>query len=225
VPCAIRQERELRNSGPWPSDSARPFSAPACIARRLPREMGSVPMPTQSRRDDTIKPSTAVIKQAFSVENRKQARRLAIGSNRDALAPLRGAEQRSPARKKGEHCLRAQPELRSPRGGRVAQGTGQRPAPTQGSPFLWLLSFGEAKESTPARQAESALSDKSTNPLIPRPPSTRPPAIPAHWSAHPARWQRRPGRRPVRRCCRAGGRCRESGRRRAGSDRQWHRRS
>ncbi len=38
--------------------------------------------------------------------------------------PLRGAEQRRLARIKGEHCLRAKPELRSPRASRVAQGTG-----------------------------------------------------------------------------------------------------
>jgi len=44
------------------------------------------------------------------------------------------------------------PELRSPRASRVAQGT--RAAGTDpGSPFLCLLSFGDAKESNAARQA------------------------------------------------------------------------
>jgi hypothetical protein len=43
-------------------------------------------------------------------------------------------------------------EFRSPRQLRVAQGTGVAGA-DPGSPFLWLLSFGEAKESTPAPQA------------------------------------------------------------------------
>jgi hypothetical protein len=38
--------------------------------------------------------------------------------------PLRGAEQRRGWRIKGEDCLRAQPEFRSPRQSRVAQGTG-----------------------------------------------------------------------------------------------------
>ena len=43
----------------------------------------------------------------------------------DALpGPLRGAEQRRGWRKEGEDCLRAQPEFRSPRQNRVAQGTG-----------------------------------------------------------------------------------------------------
>ena len=60
--------------------------------------------------------------------------------------PLRGAEQRRGWRKRGEDCLRAKPEFRSPRQTRVAQGT--RVAGTDpGSPFLCLLSFGEAKES------------------------------------------------------------------------------
>ena len=46
-------------------------------------------------------------------------------SNPDALpGPLRGAEQRRGWREKGEDCLRAKPEFRSPRQNRVAQGTG-----------------------------------------------------------------------------------------------------
>ena len=67
--------------------------------------------------------------------------------------PLEGAEQRRGWRKKGEDCLRAKPEFRSPRQSRVAQGTGVAGA-DPGSPFLCLLSFGEAKESTPASRAE-----------------------------------------------------------------------
>jgi len=65
----------------------------------------------------------------------------------DALpGPLEGAEQRRGWREKGEDCLRAQPEFRSPRQSRVAQGTGAA-GTDPGSPFLCLLSFGEAKES------------------------------------------------------------------------------
>jgi len=52
------------------------------------------------------------------------------------------------------------PELRSPRETRVAQGTRRSRAPTQGWPFLWLLSFGHPKESTPAAKAEPGVSDK-----------------------------------------------------------------
>jgi len=65
--------------------------------------------------------------------------------------PLEGAEQRRGWWKKGEHCLRAKPELRRPRQSRVAQGA--RVAGTDpGSPFLCLLSFGEAKESETPRK-------------------------------------------------------------------------
>ncbi len=41
-----------------------------------------------------------------------------------SLGPLKGAEQRRGWREKGEDCLRAKPEFRSPRQSRVAQGTG-----------------------------------------------------------------------------------------------------
>ena len=51
-------------------------------------------------------------------------------------------------------------EFRSPRQQRVAQGSRQRRPRSLGSPFLWLLSFGEAKESTPARKAESNVSTR-----------------------------------------------------------------
>ncbi|MBU1362839.1 MAG: hypothetical protein KKE51_03330 [Gammaproteobacteria bacterium] len=67
--------------------------------------------------------------------------------------PLRGAEQRRVWRIKGEDCLRAKPEFRSPRQSRVAQGTGAA-GTDPGSPFLCLLSFGEAKESNAASKAE-----------------------------------------------------------------------
>ncbi len=61
--------------------------------------------------------------------------------------PLRGAEQRR--RAGGLRLALSEPKasLASRPACRVAQGTGRSPAPTQGSPFLCLLSFGEAKES------------------------------------------------------------------------------
>ena len=52
------------------------------------------------------------------------------------------------------------PEFRSPRQRRVAQGSRQRRPRSLGSPFLWLLSFGEAKESTPASKAEPQANQK-----------------------------------------------------------------
>jgi hypothetical protein len=67
--------------------------------------------------------------------------------------PLRGAEQRRRAGGLRLALSEPQASLASRPARRVAQGTGRSPAPTQGSPFLCLLSFGEAKESkTPSRR-------------------------------------------------------------------------
>ncbi len=69
--------------------------------------------------------------------------------------PLRGAEQRRSAGGSRRALFEGRsPELRSRPAFRVAQGTRQRRAPTQGWHFLWLLSFGHTKESTPASKAE-----------------------------------------------------------------------
>ena len=73
------------------------------------------------------------------------------------------------------------PELRSRPALRVAQGIGHSPAPTQGWPFLWLLSFGHTKESTPADKAEQSASEstparqtRNTTPTKPAAPETNP---------------------------------------------------
>ena len=77
--------------------------------------------------------------------------------------PLRGAEQRRGWRIKGEDCLRAQPEFRSPRQHRVAQGTGVA-GTDPGSPSFCLLFLGEARKSetprkggTPSQSAYTVL--------------------------------------------------------------------
>jgi len=68
------------------------------------------------------------------------------------------------------------PELRSPRETRVAQGT--RAAGTDpGSPFLCLLSFGEAKESNAAGQRRNTA-------FQPRKTPARQARKPAHQQAH-----------------------------------------
>ena len=78
------------------------------------------------------------------------------------LGPLRGAEQRRDWRKKGEDCLRAQPEFRSPRQSRVAQGTGAA-GTDPGVAFSLATFFWPPKESTPARQAEPQARKKPKN--------------------------------------------------------------
>ena len=73
-------------------------------------------------------------------------------SGADALpGPLEGAEQRRGWRKRGEDCLRAQPEFRSPRQSRVAQGTGAA-GTDPGSPSFCLLFLGEARKSKTPRK-------------------------------------------------------------------------
>ena len=68
-------------------------------------------------------------------------------------SPSCSAEQRRKAggnrRALFEGC---RPELRSRPAFRVAQGSRRSRPRNAGSPFLWLLSFGEAKESMPAGQ-------------------------------------------------------------------------
>jgi len=65
-------------------------------------------------------------------------------------------------------------EFRSPRQQRVAQGSRQRRPRSLGSPFLWLLSFGEAKESTPARKAEPQRKTRTTFSVSETPRKTEP---------------------------------------------------
>ena len=93
----------------------------------------------------------------------KKPKNRACPSSADGFpGPLRGAEQRRNAGglRRGLFEGRS-PEFRSRPAFRVAQGTRQRRAPTQGWPFLWLLSFGHTKESTPASKAEPHAQTKT----------------------------------------------------------------
>ena len=84
-------------------------------------------------------------------------------STTDALpGPLSGAEQRRWAGGFGLPCLSHRRVQASRPAHRVAQETGRSPAPTQGSPFLCLLSFGEAKESKPPTR-QKTLPNEANN--------------------------------------------------------------
>jgi hypothetical protein len=74
--------------------------------------------------------------------------------NMDAFrVPLKGAEQRR--RTGGSRLALSEPQASSGKPpGAPSSARNPEGAPTLGSPFLWLLSFGEAKESTPASKAE-----------------------------------------------------------------------
>jgi len=87
--------------------------------------------------------------------------------------PLGGAEQRRNAGGFWLALSEPQASLASHPAFRVAQGTRQRRAPTQGWPFLWLLSFGHTKESTPASKAEpQACKWKASSTPLPQPHHT-----------------------------------------------------
>jgi hypothetical protein len=103
----------------------------------------------KTRRSATIVPASGTSGRA----------RMAFG------VPLEGAEQRRQAGGLRLALSEPQASLASRPACRVAQGTGRSPAPTWGSPFLCLLSFGEAKESeTPRKGGTHRQRRNNTNP-------------------------------------------------------------
>jgi len=104
--------------------------------------------------------------------------------------PLRGAEQRRGWRIKGEDCLRAKPEFRSPRQHRVAQGTGAA-GTDPGSPSS-LLTFFLAK------QEESKTRLKRGKPRLRKGTSAEsaPPPTKQHRSKKPLH-RSQPGQHPL----------------------------
>jgi len=89
---------------------------------------------------------------------RKKANYPFLTSNADAIpGTLGGAEQRRRAGSCRFALSEPQASLANRPARRVAQGIGRSPTPTQGSPFLCLLSFGEAKESNVTRKAKPQL--------------------------------------------------------------------
>ena len=120
---------------------------PACVAQRLPRG-------PQRRPRSSVLPQ----KPGFHGQPEKTAKNEICHSGTQAQArivspgPLRGAEQRRKAGGLRRGLFEGQsPEFRSRPAFRVAQGTGAA-GTDPGSPFLCLLSFGEAKESKPPRK-------------------------------------------------------------------------
>jgi len=136
---------------------------PACVAQRLSRGPVNHPYsecllvnPSHRR-----KPVSSALNDGVETEQGFQRRPHERTCNRSTASnllvfpgPLRGAEQRRNAGGSRLALSEPQASLASRPAFRVAQGTRQRRAPTQGWPFLWLLSFGHTKESTPANKAE-----------------------------------------------------------------------
>ena len=141
-----------------PSDSPRPFSATFSVARRSTRgPKGGVAEPESPRMVCYGQPGKKR-KNEIATNSRVPALLLPLTRGRPGggclSGPLRGAEQRRNAGGSRLALSEPQASLASRPAFRVAQGTRLRRAPTQGWPFLWLLSFGHTKESTPARKAE-----------------------------------------------------------------------
>ncbi len=94
-------------------------SRPACVAQRLPRGPKNGARPTIPRN------KYLCAKPGIEAKTERKIKETDHSLSMDAFpGPLGGAEQRRCERKRGEDCLRAQPEFRSPRSRRVAQGTG-----------------------------------------------------------------------------------------------------
>ncbi len=150
VPCATRNRRGLRNSALRASNSPRPLSAAFCVAQRLsggPRKASRGNGSAQEEKRKCL---------VFNGRPLKTTQNHLYRFGGDAFrVPLGGAEQRRLAGGFGLRLSEPQASLASRPASRVAQGTGQRPAPTRGSPSSLATFFlAKQEESTPARKAE-----------------------------------------------------------------------
>jgi hypothetical protein len=171
VPCATRNAGRLRNSGLCPSNSPRRrppaflrCSAPstgtrkASMVNRLAEKTDFYGQPEKTAKNEIrylAAPSPSLPRTRESRPLLDSRLRGNGDTGRPARivspGPLGGAEQRRGWRKRGEDCLRAKPEFRSPRQNRVAQGTGNA-GTDPGSPSFCLLFLGEARKSETPRK-------------------------------------------------------------------------
>ncbi|MEY2633403.1 MAG: hypothetical protein RIR00_2057 [Pseudomonadota bacterium] len=197
LPCATRRCGRLRNSGLRPSDSARRLPPPLLRCSAL--HMGTPKSVSVERLVQQMQDKVAVMAGMFFCC--RAALQIVVSDNCSS-SPLVSfclsqpgcdgvwgphVERRATqgAAEKGRGLFEGRrPEFRSPRRLRVAQGSRQRRPRSLGSPFLWLLSFGEAKESKPAVNAESSASTNQPGQGNPNPPGRKannplePPCVP-----------------------------------------------
>jgi hypothetical protein len=160
------------------------YPRPACVAQRLSRGPKGVSRSNAIRVTDfhgqpekkpkiEIHPSPSLprprhTRDSASRRAKRESRHLLDsrlrGNDRTTASPrivspgpLRGAEQRRGWRIKGEDCLRAKPEFRSPRQLRVAQGTGNAGTDPGSPSSLATFFLAKQEESTPAPQARKTL--------------------------------------------------------------------
>jgi len=145
---------------------------PSCVAQRLSRgpkaswlnqraeKSDSYGQPEKTAKNEICylvapTPSTSLPRKRESIpllDSRLRGNDGATAQARDGLpGPLEGAEQRRGWRIKGEDCLRAKPEFRSPRQPRVAQGTGAAGTDQGRLFFAYFLLAKQKKVRRPSR--------------------------------------------------------------------------
>ena len=145
VPCATRKAGRLAKLACGSNNASRlPPAFLRCSAPSTGTRKASTRNRLAKKRDFHGQPEKTPKNEICYSGTQAQARLVSPG-------PLRGAEQRRGWREKGEDCLRAQPEFRSPRQSRVAQGTGAA-GTDPGSPSFCLLFLGEARKSKTPRK-------------------------------------------------------------------------
>ena len=118
VPCATRQAGRLAKLACGSDNASRlPPAFLRCSAPLMGTRKASGPSNSSQKIGFHGQPDKTAKNETCRSGNQAQIRIVSPG-------PLIGAEQRRGWREKGEDCLRAQPEFRSPRQSRVAQGTG-----------------------------------------------------------------------------------------------------
>jgi hypothetical protein len=166
VPCATRQSRGLRNSG-YALKQCSPFfrARLRCSAPLMGTPKASTLSRSAPKTDSHGQPEKTA-KNETHPSSSPPALLLPLTRGRPGggllSSPLRGAEQRRGWRIKGEDCLRAKPEFRSPRQSRVAQGTGEA-GTDPGSPSFCLLFLGEARKSETPRKGGTPCQSKPQN--------------------------------------------------------------
>ena len=145
VPCATRQAGRLAKLACGSDNASRlPPAFLRCSAPLMGTRKASGPSNSSQKIGFYGQPDKTAKNETCRSGNQAQIRSVSPG-------PLRGAEQRRGWREKGEDCLRAKPEFRSPRQSRVAQGTGAA-GTDPGSPSFCLLFLGEARKSETPRK-------------------------------------------------------------------------
>ncbi len=186
----------LEGPGGWlnsPSAQTTPADCPRplCVARRGTWEPGQPPQRDGKRMEMNCRgrPEKMGKNQSPSANQRPQHQKfsLSVSPATSFRAPCEALSSAGCAGEVGLPCLSRRRVLASRPRWRAAQGTGLRPAPTQGCLFLWLLSFGQTKESTPARQARKpALNQPSTSTAKARIAAVKQRSTPARQARKPA---------------------------------------